>query len=121
METFLIKALQLILSLSILVFLHEFGHFFFARLFKVRVDKFYMFFNPNFSLIRAKKINGKWEVRFLAKNVPANERQRVNADGVGMVDAKGKPIMEPIPLSELEDMTGENIPKPQSGESVGCH
>lgn len=103
METFLIKTLQLILSLSILVFLHEFGHFFFARLFKVRVDKFYMFFNPRFSLIRAKKINAKWDVKFFAPNVPANERQVVNSEGVGMVDAKGKPLMEVIPLNELSD------------------
>ncbi len=46
METFLIKALQLILSLSILVIVHEFGHFIFARIFKVRVEKFYLFFDP---------------------------------------------------------------------------
>ncbi|MBQ5596085.1 MAG: site-2 protease family protein, partial [Rikenellaceae bacterium] len=52
--------LQLILALSILVFIHEFGHFLFARLFKVRVEKFYMFFNPGFSIIRAKKVNGRW-------------------------------------------------------------
>jgi len=103
METFLIRALQLILSLSILVVLHEFGHFSFARLFKVRVDKFYMFFNPNFSLIRAKKINGKWEVRFFAKNVPANERPKLDADGDVVLDAKGKQVMEPIPLEELAD------------------
>jgi len=100
METFLIRALQLILSLSILVVLHEFGHFFFARLFGVRVDKFYMFFNPNFSLIRAKKVNGKWEVKFFAKNVPANERPRKDADGDVLLDAKGKPLLEPIPLNE---------------------
>lgn len=103
METFLIRALQLILSLSILVVLHEFGHFFFARLFKVRVDKFYMFFNPGRSLVRAKRINGKWQVLFFAKNVPALERQRVNSEGIGMVDAKGKPVMEPIPLNELPE------------------
>ena len=103
MDTFLIKALQLILSLSILVFLHEFGHFFFARLFKVRVEKFYMFFNPKISLLRAKKINGKWQVRFFAPNVPANERQKINSEGQGMVDAKGRPLMEPIPLDELAD------------------
>ena len=42
METFLIKAAQLMLSLSILVFIHELGHFFFSRLFKVRVEKFYL-------------------------------------------------------------------------------
>ncbi len=53
--TFLIKALQLILSLSILVVLHEFGHFFFARLFKTRVEKFYLFFNPWFSLFKFKR------------------------------------------------------------------
>jgi Peptidase family M50. len=49
MEVFLIRAVQLILSLSILVVIHEFGHFIFSRMFKVRVEKFYMFFNPLFS------------------------------------------------------------------------
>ena len=38
METFLIKTVQLLLSLSILVIFHEFGHFIFARMFKVRVE-----------------------------------------------------------------------------------
>ncbi|MDD3320508.1 MAG: RIP metalloprotease RseP [Paludibacter sp.] len=103
METFLIRTLQLILSLSILVVLHELGHFAFARLFKVRVDKFYMFFNPNFSLIRAKKINGKWDVKYFASNIPANERPQTDADGDVKVDAKGKTIMEPIPLDELPE------------------
>jgi len=111
METFLIRALQLILSLSILVVLHEFGHFFFARLFGVRVDKFYMFFNPNFSLVRAKKINGKWEIKFLAKNVPANERPRKDADGDVMLDAKGKPMLEPIPVNELPDGDWRKYPE----------
>lgn len=111
METFLIRALQLILSLSILVFLHEFGHFFFARLFKVRVEKFYMFFNPNFSIIRAKKINGKWNFLFFAKNVLPNERQRVNSEGQLMVDAKGKPVMEPIPLNELPEGDWRKYPE----------
>lgn len=46
----LIKALQLILSLSILVMVHEFGHFLFARLFKTRVEKFRLFFDPWFPL-----------------------------------------------------------------------
>ena len=103
METFFIRALQLILSLSILVFLHEFGHFAFARLFKVRVEKFYMFFNPNFSLIRAKKINGKWDVRFLAQNVESNIRPKKNINGDDVLDAKGKPVMEQVPLSEMEE------------------
>src|SRR6056297_1882820 len=51
----LIKAAQLILSSSILVVLHEFGHFIFAKLFKTRVEKFYLFFNPGFALFKYKK------------------------------------------------------------------
>ncbi len=51
-----IKTAQLLLSLSLLVILHEAGHFFFARLFKTRVEKFYLFFNPWFSLFK-KKVN----------------------------------------------------------------
>jgi len=54
----LIRALQLIVSLSILVIVHEFGHFIFSRIFHVRVEKFYMFFNPLFSILRVKNING---------------------------------------------------------------
>lgn len=61
METFLIKALQLILSLSILVVIHEFGHFLFARLFKIRVEKFYLFFDPWFSLFKYKPKNSDTE------------------------------------------------------------
>jgi regulator of sigma E protease len=48
----LVKIGQLLLSLSILVILHEFGHFLFARMFKTRVEKFYLFFNPWFSLFK---------------------------------------------------------------------
>ena len=50
----LIKVAQLLLSLSILVIFHEFGHFAFAKLFKTRVEKFYLFFNPWFSLFKTK-------------------------------------------------------------------
>jgi regulator of sigma E protease len=61
MEIFLIKALQLILSLSILVIVHEFGHFIFAKTFKTRVEKFYLFFNPWFSLFKFKPRNSETE------------------------------------------------------------
>ena len=61
METFLIRALQLIISLSLLVIIHEGGHFFFAKLFKVRVTKFYLFFNPWFSLLKFKPKNSETE------------------------------------------------------------
>ncbi len=50
-----IKIAQLILSLSILVILHEMGHFIFARIFKTRVEKFYLFFNPWFSIFKFKR------------------------------------------------------------------
>lgn len=46
MEIFLIKALQLILCFALLIVLHEAGHFLFAKLFKVRVEKFCLFFDP---------------------------------------------------------------------------
>ena len=61
METFLIKALQLMLSLSILVLVHEFGHFIFARIFKTRVEKFYLFFNPWFTVFKYKPKNNETE------------------------------------------------------------
>ena len=54
MEIFLIKAFQLILSLAILVVLHELGHFIPAKIFKTRVEKFYLFFDVKFSLFKKK-------------------------------------------------------------------
>ena len=54
METFLIKALQLMLALAILVTIHEFGHYIFARIFGVKVEKFYLFFDTWFSLYKYK-------------------------------------------------------------------
>ena len=56
----LIKALQLICSLSLLVVLHEGGHFLFAKLNGVKVEKFYMFFNPYFHLFSTRD---KWFTR----------------------------------------------------------
>lgn len=61
MEEFLIKALQLFLSLSILVIVHEFGHFIVAKLFKIRVEKFYLFFDPGFAFFRYKPKNSDTE------------------------------------------------------------
>ena len=49
------KVVQLLLSLSILVFFHELGHFTAARIFKTRVEKFYLFFNPWFAIFKFKK------------------------------------------------------------------
>ncbi len=65
MEEFFIKALQLLSSLSILVFLHELGHFIPARLFKTRVEKFYLFFNPWFALYKRKIGETEWGIGWL--------------------------------------------------------
>lgn len=54
MSIFLIKAFQLILAFAILVIIHEFGHFLFARMFGVKVEKFYIFFNPWTSIFKWK-------------------------------------------------------------------
>ena len=51
MEVFLIRLLQFLMAISLLVLLHELGHFTFAKLFKVRVNKFYLFFNPKFHIL----------------------------------------------------------------------
>ena len=76
METFLIKAAQLILAFAFLVIIHEFGHFLFARMFGVRVEKFYIFFNPWFSLFRYKS-------RCL-KRLEAEEKKREEAEAKGI-------------------------------------
>ena len=62
---FWIKAAQLILSLSILITLHEFGHYFAARLFKIRIEKFYLFFDPWFSLFKKKVGDTEWGIGWL--------------------------------------------------------
>lgn len=54
MEIFLIKLLQFILAISLLVLLHEGGHFFFSKLFGVRVEKFFLFFDPWFHIFQWK-------------------------------------------------------------------
>jgi regulator of sigma E protease len=51
----LIKIIQLLLSLSILVIFHEFGHFLAAKIFRTRVEKFYLFFNPWFSIFKFRR------------------------------------------------------------------
>ena len=64
----LLKIVQVILALSLLVLFHEFGHYTFAKLFKTRVEKFYLFFNPKFSLVKFKRFGGKWHCKFFSSN-----------------------------------------------------
>lgn len=54
MESFLIKAAQLVLALAMLIIIHEGGHYMFARIFGIKVEKFYLFFDPWFALINWK-------------------------------------------------------------------
>ncbi|BDX37286.1 zinc metalloprotease [Tenuifilaceae bacterium CYCD] len=61
----LVKTGQFLLSLSILVILHEMGHFMFAKLFRTRVEKFYLFFNPWFSLFKFRKGETEYGVGWL--------------------------------------------------------
>jgi regulator of sigma E protease len=63
--TILIKIVQFVMSLSILVIIHELGHFVLAKLFKTRVEKFYLFFDPWFSLFKFKKGETEYGVGWL--------------------------------------------------------
>ena len=62
--------LALILSLSLLVATHELGHLFFAKLFHTRVRRYYIFFNWKFSILKAKKFDGKWHFLWFNSTTP---------------------------------------------------
>lgn len=64
------QIIGLIASLSLLVFVHELGHFIFARIFHTRVDKFYLFFNPGFSIMRMKKCGDQIRFSFFSSESP---------------------------------------------------
>ena len=61
----LVQISQLLLSLSILIVLHEAGHFTAARIFKIRVEKFYLFFDPWFSLLKIKRGETEYGIGWL--------------------------------------------------------
>ena len=80
MEVFLIKAAQLILAFAILVIIHEFGHFLFARIFGVKVEKFYMFFNPVTSLFKwkpKKHVGSLSKMKYLDPDAEEEDRERM--------------------------------------------
>ena len=101
MDATLIKALQLILSLSILVVLHEGGHFFFSKLFGVKVEKFFLFFDPYFHLFSTKD---KWVTRLFPR-LKKNETEY----GVGWLPFGGY-----VKISGMidESMDTEQMSKP---------
>ena len=88
---YLVMAGQLMLSLVILVTLHELGHFLPARLFGTRVEKFYLFFDPWFALFKIRKVNGRWHFSsFLNKNEDyPTERKDITEYGLGWLPLGG--------------------------------
>lgn len=82
METFLIKAAQLIVALAFLVIIHEFGHYIFARIFGIKVEKFYMFFDPYFSLF-------KWKPKPKKDADPNKTTWRDTEYGIGWIPLGG--------------------------------
>ncbi len=88
-----IQVSQFILSISILVILHELGHYLPAKWFKTRAEKFYLFFDPWFSLFAMKKINGKWKHKFFFKNLADTE----------IIEVDGKKKEVPINVGNLPD------------------
>ena len=99
--TVLIKIIQVLFALSLLVLVHESGHFLFAKLFKIRVEKFYMFFNPWFSLFRMKKLGGKWRFKFFSANVQSNMVECLDENGEPVLNKKGKPVFRLMTEEEI--------------------
>ncbi len=64
------KWIALLLSLTLLVATHELGHLLFAKLFRTRVLRYYIFFNWKFSILKAKKFGGKWHFLFFNSKTP---------------------------------------------------
>lgn len=95
MESFLIKAAQLMLAFAILVTVHEFGHYIFARMFGMRVDRFYLFFNPWFSLFKYYPDKGKVQIIAWTKKVGDKEEPKalitLNAGKPHAAMKNGKP------------------------------
>lgn len=96
-----LKIFQFILSISILVFLHELGHYLPAKWFKTRAEKFFLFFDPWFSIFSMKKIQGKWRYKFFFKNQPDTEKV--------MID--GQEEIRPIDLAQLPDSDWRKYPE----------
>ncbi|MDB3905019.1 RIP metalloprotease RseP [Crocinitomicaceae bacterium] len=106
-----IKAAQLFLSLAILVTLHELGHFIPAKLFKTRIEKFYLFFNPWVSLFRYKRVNGKKKYSWFSKTSPEewSEDPDTTEWGIGWLPLGGY-----VKISGMidESMDKEQMEKP---------
>ena len=106
METFLLKASQLIAALAILVIIHEFGHYIFARMFGIRVEKFYLFFDPWFSIF-------KWKPKEVEKLNPYGSLKTTWRDteyGIGWLPLGG--------YVKIAGMIDESMDKEQMAKPV---
>ena len=81
MDIFLIRLFQFLLAISLLVLLHELGHFTFAKLFKVRVTKFYLFFNPKFHILSTYDTWVRRLLKLTPEEVPTKEVEEKNDKG----------------------------------------
>lgn len=129
MHIFLIKATQLILALAFLIIIHEFGHFLFARIFGVKVEKFYMFFDPFTELFkwRPKKYIGffgshKWlkgaserEKTAYAAYLDAQERYKEEA---AKAKREGREVNKVIEAEALKPMVWDEDLAGQSGSET---
>mgnify|MGYP003291384085 CR=1 FL=1 len=105
------KALQLILALSILVFIHELGHFMWARIFKVGVEKFYMFFDtPQFALLRWNK-TGLYlcNLKVSEKANPSDTEYGIGWIPLGGYCAIAGMVDETHSADDIKDMQGDNL------------
>ena len=82
METIAIRILQLVMSLSLLIVVHEFGHFLFAKLFKVRVEKFCLFFDPWLTLLKFPKRPREGQTQYCLGWLPLGGYVKI----AGMID-----------------------------------
>ena len=93
---YVIQGAQILLSISILVILHEGGHFFAAKFFKTKVESFYLFFNPWFSVYKKKIGDTEYGIGWL----PLGGYVKI----AGMIDEKLTEIgLKVIPFSKEEE------------------
>ena len=111
MEIFFIRALQLILSLSLLILIHEFGHYLFSKIFKVRVEKFYLFFDWGISLFMIPSRLSKKEDKALIKLPPTKDDTEY---GIGWIPLGGY-----CKISGMidESMDTEQMQQPEIGRA----
>ena len=102
-STFLIKAAQLIAAFGLLIIVHEFGHYIFARMFGIRVEKFYLFFNPWFSLF-------KWKPKKKAGADDGKSSWRDTEYGIGWLPLGG--------YCKIAGMIDESMDKEQMAQPV---